>query len=132
MATAAGRNRSPIGLPADPRPVLPPSGIAGQMRASHRCRAATSAVVIEGGALDGVAIARGLALLAPASESFERLETWLPSLRAGAANCCVVSLPMLVTEPTEFRATAAIPSTEGTLTPGLEGDGEGVGNLTPA
>jgi len=59
-------------------------------------------------------------------------------LRAEAAACCVVSLPALVTEPTEFLAVRAIPSTAGTLTPELEGDAEGVGgaasvcNLTGA
>jgi hypothetical protein len=36
-------------------------------------------------------------------------------------------LPALATEPTEFLATPAIPSTEGTSTPELEGDGEDVG-----
>jgi len=44
---------------------------------------------------------------------------------------------VLVTEPTEFLAALAIPSTEGTLTPEPEGDDEGVGaasvcNLTGA
>jgi hypothetical protein len=58
-------------------------------------------------------------------------------LRAEAATLCVISLPVLVTEPTDFLATLAIPPTEGTLTPELEGDGEGVGaasvcNLTGA
>lgn len=123
---AAGRNGSLIALAVHPRPAPPPSAIAGQTRKNHRCKAATSAPPIEGGALDGVPTARGVALLAPASGSFGEVETRLPSLRAEAATCCVVSLRALVTEPTEFLAALAIRSTEGTSTPELE-DGEGVG-----
>jgi hypothetical protein len=158
VAATAGRSKLPTTLAAQPWRAPPPSGIAGQMRASHRRAAATLAAVIEGGALDGIPIARGAALLAPASGLFApalgvfatalgllgRVETRLPSSRAGTTccvaslpDCCVASLPELVTEPTEFLAMPAIPSAEGTLPPELGGDGEGVGassvcNLTGA
>lgn len=122
MTAAGGRGRSPINtLAASPRSVPLPSGIAGQMRKNHRCRAATSAGLIEGGALDGVVT--GVALLAPASGRFWKVGVRAPFSRIEVARF-VVSAPVLLTE-TEPFAVLAVLLMEGTSVPEPVGDGVG-------
>lgn len=108
MTAAAGGSRPPINaLAASPRSIpSPPSGIAGQMRKNHRCRAATSAGLIEGGALDGVLTGRAV-LLAPASGRFWKAGVRPPFSPAEEVARFVVSAPLLLTE-TESLAVPAV------------------------
>lgn len=125
MAATAGRNRSPINtLAASPRSLpSPPSAIAGQMRKNHRCRAATSAGLIEDGALDGV-LPGGADLLAPAPGRSWKDGVRPPFSPAEGIARFIVSAPVLLTE-TESLAALAVLLTEGISAPEPVGDGVG-------
>jgi hypothetical protein len=126
MAATPGRNRSPsITQAASSRPApISPSATAGQTRASHRRRAATSAAATEGGGLDAVPAALGSALPAPPGLLADDAVSSLP---AETPSGFIDSPPALDTEPAESLTETACPPAEGRSPLGPVGAGEGFG-----